>query len=212
MNKKIYYNDNWIEFGERSVQDSQNQELIVLKELSYSTLSDFTEVFLSQEKNTKSKKSIIFLTKEENFELVLDYLTKHYHYIIAAGGLIRKENSFLFIKRLGKWDLPKGKLDKGEKIEECAVRECEEECAVRGLMIRSELPSTFHLYQYKNSFALKRTYWYEMETTFSGVLKPQTEENIEEVKWFEKKEIEKIVLKNTYFTISDLLHSYFKFH
>jgi len=132
-------------------------------------------------------------------------LKNELHFIEAAGGLIRNKNKYLFIKRLGKWDLPKGKLDKGETNEEAAIRECEEECAVKNLNIIKPLSDTYHIYEYKNKLALKTTYWFLMETDYAKALKPQVEENIEEVKWLSLEEIEKTVLANTYITIENLI-------
>ena len=106
-----------------------------------------------------------------------------------------------------KWDLPKAKLEKGEKIEEAAVREVEEECAVNGLQITKALNDTFHIYHIKENPILKQTYWFEMQTDFEGELIPQTEEGIEEVKWVGKKELESLVLKNTYASIADFLRT-----
>ena len=46
-----------------------------------------------------------------------------------------KAMKLLMIFRRGKWDLPKGKLDKGETFERCAVREIEEETGFRNLKL-----------------------------------------------------------------------------
>jgi 8-oxo-dGTP pyrophosphatase MutT (NUDIX family) len=133
--------------------------------------------------------------------------------IEAAGGLIAQNNmptgrtgKYLFIFRLGKWDLPKGKIDKGENPKQAAIRECEEECAISGLEIIKELPSTFHIYPFKERFALKTTYWFLMKSDFKGKLIPQTEENIEKAEWLDEKTIKKEVIKNTYPSILDLIH------
>jgi 8-oxo-dGTP pyrophosphatase MutT (NUDIX family) len=56
--------------------------------------------------------------------------------IVAAGGLVFNENKeLLMIYRRSKWDLPKGKLDEGETIEECAIREVEEETGVQQIIL-----------------------------------------------------------------------------
>ena len=116
----------------------------------------------------------------------------------AAGGkVLNKEDKILFIYRFDKWDLPKGKLDKGESIERCAVREVEEECGVQNLKIIEKLETTYHIFQRKDKIILKITYWFLMKTDFEGVLIPQLEEEIVEVVF--KNDVEtKKALENTY--------------
>lgn len=106
---------------------------------------------------------------------------KKFKKIDACGGLIVKDQSLLMIKRLGKWDLPKGKLEKNESLKECAIRECQEECNIGALEIIKELPSTYHIYQHpkKEKVVLKRSYWYLMEVKDESELSPQVEEGIE---------------------------------
>ncbi|MFN5421861.1 MAG: NUDIX domain-containing protein, partial [bacterium] len=42
--------------------------------------------------------------------------------IEAAGGMVfNQAGELLMMKRRGFWDMPKGKLDAGESIEECAI-------------------------------------------------------------------------------------------
>ncbi len=125
-----------------------------------------------------------------------------FKYIIAAGGVVYNSNDeILVIFRNGKWDLPKGKLEKGEDIPTCAIREVEEECGVSDLKITKELPSTYHCYQSKKgNWILKRTYWYKMMCQYSGELAPQTEEGIEIVEWFHKERYPEIK-SNTYNSI-----------
>jgi len=125
-----------------------------------------------------------------------------FKYIIAAGGVVYNSNDeILVIFRNGKWDLPKGKLEKGEDIPTCAIREVEEECGVSDLEITKELPSTYHCYQSKKgNWILKRTYWYKMMCQYSGELIAQTEEGIEIVEWFQKERYPEIK-SNTYNSI-----------
>jgi ADP-ribose pyrophosphatase YjhB (NUDIX family) len=115
----------------------------------------------------------------------------------AAGGKVLKEDKVLFIYRFNKWDLPKGKLEKGEAIEQCAVREVEEECGIDKLKIEKQIETTYHIFKRKNKTILKITYWFLMKTDFSGNLIPQTEEGIERVAF--KNEFETMeALENTY--------------
>jgi len=116
----------------------------------------------------------------------------------AAGGkVLNLKNEVLFIYRFDKWDLPKGKLEKDESIEDCAIREVEEECGVTNLNIKKPLETTYHVFERKNRTILKITYWFLMKTDFSGVLIPQVEEAIKEAVF--KNEFDtKFALQNTY--------------
>lgn len=116
----------------------------------------------------------------------------------AAGGkVLNTNNEVLFIYRFNKWDLPKGKLEKGESISECAIREVEEECGITNLQIVQPLETTYHIYQEKGNTILKTTYWFLMHTDFVGELTPQSEEGIEQVV-FKNEGATVEALKNTY--------------
>lgn len=200
MNTRIYLNDKFIEFAADELQFSHNQSFKLddsaegEKKLN-KIIEDFTD---------ESNKNSIYIT-HLSFETALEMMKKSLHYIEAAGGFIEKDNQFLFIRRHDRWDLPKGKLEKGETIREAAVRECEEECAIKDLTIIKPLSSTFHIYQYKKGYALKQSYWFYMNTDYSEKLIPQAEESITEVRWCSKKEIESTILKDTYYTITDVV-------
>lgn len=129
--------------------------------------------------------------------------------IKAAGGMVRNQNDeYLFIKRLGIWDLPKGKLHKKESIQSCALREVTEETGLKGLRITRELSSTFHIYTERTGIeVLKETFWFEMMCNKDQQLVPQLEEDITEVKWFNANELN-IPMQNTYASIRQLLKSY----
>ena len=105
--------------------------------------------------------------------------------IEAAGGLVRNAaGEGLFIFRRGHWDLPKGKIDDGETVEAAAIREVQEETGVERLDLGAALPTTYHTYRNrKDKRVLKRTYWYEMTTTDTELI-PQTEEDIQEARWW----------------------------
>ena len=125
--------------------------------------------------------------------------------IEAAGGMVtNSKGAFLFIYRNGKWDLPKGKIEKGEKNREGAVREVEEECGITVSAIGQKICKTYHTYTVKGEVVLKRTHWYEMSYKGAEKLKPQKEEGITEVRWFRKGHIDAIV-KNTFPSIMDVL-------
>ncbi len=132
---------------------------------------------------------------------------KKFTVIQAAGGLVMNEsNEILMIFRRGKWDLPKGKLDKGEKLEECAVREVREETGLQKIQLQSPLLITYHTYHEGTKFVLKESHWYTMLATGNEQLVPQTEEDIHEIKWVQQGETSNY-LQNTFPSIRDVLQA-----
>jgi 8-oxo-dGTP pyrophosphatase MutT (NUDIX family) len=107
------------------------------------------------------------------------------------------------IFRNDKWDLPKGKLEVGENIEECAIREVEEECGVEELSIVKKLKSTYHTYKLNGKAILKRTYWFKMNSNYKLKLTPQFEEGITKVEWVSISEVPS-KLENSYGNIKEL--------
>lgn len=109
--------------------------------------------------------------------------------IDAAGGVVsNKKGKCLLIYRLKKWDLPKGKLDKGESFKMAAIREVEEETGVKVKLIKS-ITTTWHTYTIMNNPILKRNKWYAMRCLDDSGMKPQKEENIEKVTWMSDHEV-----------------------
>ena len=129
--------------------------------------------------------------------------------ITAAGGLVlNKESEILFIYRGNKWDLPKGRIEKGESIEETAIREVEEECGITDISIKQFLITTYHLFIQNGEHRLKETHWYLMNSTYEGELTPQLEEGITKVT-FKNEEDTKYALQKTYSNIR-LVHQSYK--
>ena len=116
----------------------------------------------------------------------------------AGGGLVYNKNGeVLFIFRNGKWDLPKGGTNKGEEIEDTAMREVEEETGVNGLSISKKLQKTYHIFKRNGVYKLKITHWFEMHSNYEGIPIGQAEEGIEKVEWKNPEQI-KEALKNSY--------------
>ncbi len=129
--------------------------------------------------------------------------------IPAAGGMVTSNNKYLFIFRKGKWDLPKGKIDNGETPEEAAFREVSEETGLKDFSIIHQLPSTWHIYYPKfeppgSKPILKETKWFLMKAVPDQTLIPERGEEIEEVCWFAKPNLD-IVLSNTYESLKNLI-------
>jgi 8-oxo-dGTP pyrophosphatase MutT (NUDIX family) len=140
-----------------------------------------------------------FFTK--NWKSLLAELFQLFVKIEAAGGLVfNPEGETLWIKRLGKWDLPKGKIEPDEAPEMAAIREISEECDLAGNELHLIVPlrETYHTYTMRGKHVLKITWWYEVLYTGSASGSPQLEEAITEVKWLSNSEVKKQVLPNTY--------------
>ena len=125
----------------------------------------------------------------------------------AGGGLVYNANGdVLFIFRNGKWDLPKGGIEKGEEIEYTALREVEEETGVSHLAVSRKLQKTYHIFKRNGKYKLKITHWFEMTSTFEGTPQPQFEEGIEKVAWLNPAQIQQ-ALKNSYENIKLLFEA-----
>ncbi|NER18405.1 NUDIX hydrolase [Spongiivirga citrea] len=137
----------------------------------------------------------------KNEEKLISKLKKKITPVYAGGGLVKNaKGEILFIFRNQKWDLPKGKTEKGEDIETTAIREVEEETGVLGLEITNTLPITYHVFRRNGAFKLKITHWFEMKTSHDAELIPQLEEDITKVEWKTLGDA-KEALKNSYANI-----------
>ncbi len=130
---------------------------------------------------------------------------KKFKVIQAAGGIVLNEKSeILFMLRRGKWDLPKGKLDKGESLEQCAVRETTEETGLRNIKLKDHILTTYHTYNENGKHLLKETFWYLLIVEGNQPLIPQATEQIESLEWVSADSLGKY-LQNTYPSIADVL-------
>jgi 8-oxo-dGTP pyrophosphatase MutT (NUDIX family) len=130
--------------------------------------------------------------------------------IVAAGGLVVNEkNEMLFIFRRQHWDLPKGKLDEGETIEACAVREVQEETGLKNVELVSFLCKTYHEYfdKWIKEEVIKESWWYLMKSDSSEILIPQTEEDIEKIIWVTENAVG-FYLNSSYPSIKEVVSSY----
>lgn len=146
---------------------------------------------------------VIALTNntDKTFEIYKSLLM----FIEAGGGLVKNDiDEYLFIFRHGRWDLPKGKLDAGESISECALREVGEETGLKNIILEIFLLYTWHIYKQNDKYILKQTSWYEMNCPAGQDLKLQKEEGIQDAVWLKKEDWPKI-LQNTFPSVKDVL-------
>ena len=153
-------------------------------------------------KETKAKK--IYLIGDDPATLLGTFKSK-LPVVQAGGGLVRNQSGkMLFIFRKGKWDLPKGKIDKGETLEKGAKREVKEETGVKKLQLNGMAGVTYHIFKRNDKYQLKETHWFHMTTTYTGKLKPELQEDITKAKWKGPKKTAK-ALENSYGNIKYLL-------
>ena len=145
------------------------------------------------------------IVKGDDVNIMWQDFCSRYVVIEAAGGIVlSSDNKVLWIRRNGRWDLPKGKVEPGEKYEDTAVREVEEECGVYGIHRGSLLSLTYHTYLYKGEEVLKKSYWYAMSCRDNQELKPQLEEGITKVIWADQS-MHFECMQDTYSSITELL-------
>lgn len=171
----------------------------------------YRKILVGEVKNfIKSRKDKQLILIHSDLKKLKNVFFESFPIIIAAGGMVmNQKHQFLFILRRGKWDLPKGKMDEGEKKRETALREVEEETGIGNLEIIKKIGNTYHMFTSKHRWVVKKSVWYEMKSSSLQKPVPQTDEDITEAKWLGRDQIEKS-LKNSYPNIKDLVDRYFE--
>lgn len=194
---KVFFKDRFIFLG-------TSNESLTFEGMIYAWTADQSLEGLIHQFDQEEHREAIFIVADD-LQALFEEFASHFKYIEAAGGKVyNQENELLAIYRLEKWDLPKGKVERGEEIEEAAIREVEEECGISGLEIVKELNSTYHTYWMKEKFYLKRTYWFQVDYKGNEKLVPQTEEDIEKVCWMKEDNLADFKA-NTYASILEVM-------
>lgn len=190
---KVFYNEKALTLTDKP--------LLTSKSLQFNTDSQFAEALAVLRNTSVTEVNIYYHNLEKLWKRFKDY----FHYLEAAGGLVKnKNNEILFIYRLGKWDLPKGKVEEGETTEIAALREVEEECGISNVKLLDFITHTYHIY-FQENLKLKGTYWYNMSYEGNQQLIPQEEEGIGIAEWKKRDDVPEI-LKNTYENIKIVLN------
>lgn len=179
-------------------QPSGNNEALFLSDLSESSLIACWQ--LLEKPGTFS-----CVYQYHDLPLLKDTLLASATTIVAGGGVVfNQQGQILLIYRRGKWDLPKGKLDLGESIEACALREVMEETGLKNVTLQKKIGTSYYCYAEKEQRFLKQVEWYKMVSSEPQTLTPQLEEDITDIKWIDLQALEPY-LENTYATIKDVL-------
>ena len=184
---KVFVNDKPL-FLTNQIEKETDFQLFLLESV------DIEQLIIKMYQNKIQKANLYFPDEKA----ILEKLKEKIPVCKAGGGLVyNKKGEVLFIKRNGKWDLPKGGKEKGEKMKLTAMREVEEETGVNGLEIVRKLQKTYHVFQRNGKYKLKVTHWFEMKTDFEGETCPQKEEGIKKAVWLNPEEI-KMAMANSY--------------
>lgn len=183
---------------EATQQVDVDPHCLLLHELTEETLA-----LCRQLTQTPGAGSCIFY--HPDIEELTNHLFKDAIHITAGGGLVFNEaNELLLIYRRNKWDLPKGKLDLGETVEACALREVSEETGLTDLSIRKQFFSSLYCYSENDQLVLKRVEWFVMRAAGQQALTPQVAEEITDIRWVSLAAIQPY-MENTYETIKELV-------
>jgi len=192
---KVFYNQKPLFFTTDLTNNSDETPLLFIKYTS-------ALVIVKALGNKNTKAVYLYHPKEEKLE---KHFLKYFLVVEAAGGLVEHtDGRYLFIYRNDKWDLPKGKIEKNELIIDAAIREVTEETGVGDLKVTKPLNTTYHLFNSKGKFKLKKTYWFLMKSNYDAPLVPQQEENIQAAVWRSRTDFP-LLMENAYENIKILL-------
>ena len=192
---KVFYNQKPLFFTVDLTNNSDETPLLFIKYTS-------ALVIVKALRNKNTKAVYLYHPKEEKLE---KHFLKYFLVVEAAGGLVEHtDGRYLFIYRNDKWDLPKGKIEKNEVIIDAAIREVTEETGVGDLMVTKPLNTTYHVFNSKGKFKLKKTYWFLMKSNYNAPLVPQEEENIQAAVWRPRADFP-LLMENAYENIKILL-------
>ena len=192
---KVFYNQKPLFFTTDLTNNSDETPLLFIKYAS-------ALVIVKALRNKNTKAVYLYHPKEEKLE---KHFLKYFLVVEAAGGLVEHtDGRYLFIYRNDKWDLPKGKIEKNEVIIDAAIREVTEETGVGDLMVTKPLNTTYHVFNSKGKFKLKKTYWFLMKSNYNAPLVPQEEENIQAAVWRPRADFP-LLMENAYENIKILL-------
>lgn len=200
---KVFYNRQTIIFSPDSDNIPTGSGNIIITQSDSNRFNFQLNNFMDPESNS------VIIVAGSNYESCKRNFLSDYYPVYAAGGVVMgPEGRILVIKRRGIWDLPKGKQDKHESPEGCAIRETTEETGIGMLSIISEPFITNHIYLLGDKWHIKHTSWFLMKTPGAGNPVPQICEDITNVMWGDKRFLASEVMQNTYPLIRDILRHY----
>jgi 8-oxo-dGTP pyrophosphatase MutT (NUDIX family) len=175
---------------------------VVLQNPSEAQTKEIMQLLINHKLEAVHKLTLV----SAQFAQLKDSIKKDFRIIDAGGGLVTKNELLLWIFRLGKWDLPKGKRDDNERFKQTAVREVEEECNIK-VTLEQKICTTWHYYDTGKMPTLKKTKWYWMQNVDDSTMKPQIEEDILDICWMDEGQ-SALALQNTYPAIAFVIETF----
>ncbi|HKK09191.1 MAG TPA: NUDIX domain-containing protein [Bacteroidales bacterium] len=200
---KVFYYDKLIILTGKKNRIFPSDSDVVIDYQKYKDFEDAIEWFLTEKKTNR------LIVHTRNLKALKIHFFSLFKRVEAAGGLVVNDRGdLLVIKRLDLWDLPKGKVEKNERKKDAARREVLEETGVKATITGEKPLKTYHIYPRGQKVILKTTYWYEMKAENDCKVVPQSEEQIEEVRWIKPEEIREYFSKS-YHSLKELILHYF---
>ena len=201
---KIYFNDKPLFLCDELTPEisaySHHDDAVLIDEFDHHTVN----TMLHEMRQPKVHAGIFI---HQNLDQLRKAIFRKFQLVKAGGGLVKNaEGAYLFMLRRAVWDLPKGKLDPGETIEQCALREVKEETGLKKVQLDGPLLVTYHTYDENGKHILKETHWFRMSAADGSSLKPQQEEQITELRWVSPGEM-KPLLQRTFPSVADVIRS-----
>ena len=196
---KVFFNDRTVLLTDDFIRNFQLKYGLFYKYRNVEDLKELIEFYW------KLKHIDTLFVFHHDLDELQERFKSCFHMIEAAGGLVQNEKGqYLIMKRRGKWDLPKGKVNIKETIPQAGIREVTEETGLHELEIVTPLMSTYHSYLFEGQSILKRTSWFEMRYSGHSVPVPELDEDITEIQWISREYLPEIT-KNTYLGVLDVL-------
>jgi 8-oxo-dGTP pyrophosphatase MutT (NUDIX family) len=192
-------------FGKTIITDDQNENFDAFKQKGM----NIEYIISHDDKFLPSVNNVVRVYRCDEVNRLKNIYLSDKPIILAAGGMVfNPDGNLLMMFRKGMWDMPKGKLDEGESIDDCALREVIEETGLSSISVGEKLSITYHTYYSKEKLFVKPSHWYKMHFNGTEQPIPQVEEDITEIRWVKKDEVGEL-MSNMFPSIQEMIMRFY---